>query len=200
MIIGKRIRLTDWGRQYGLDPQSTWRMLNENRLPPHLQVERVGRIWYVVVPEDQPENLTVGYARVSSHDQKSQLEPQANRLWTYAGRNAIKMDRVVSEIASGLNDRRPKLRRLLADPSVGTIIVEHRDRLARFGTGMVEAMLTARGGNLIVVEEKEVDDDLVRDMTEILTCFCARLYGRRSAANRAAKALQATQKHDAEKA
>ena len=52
MSISKRIRLTDWGRQYGLDPQSTWRMLNEDRLPPGLQVERTGRIWYVIVPED----------------------------------------------------------------------------------------------------------------------------------------------------
>lgn len=187
------MRLTEWGRQYGLDRQSTWRMLNEGRLPPGLQVERVGRIWYVVLPEEEPNLLTVGYARVSSHEQKPQLEPQADRLWAYAGRNGILLDRVVSEVASGLNDRRPKLRKLLADPEVGTILVEHRDRLARFGVGMVDAMLQARGGGLVVIEEKEVDDDLVQDMTEILTCFCARLYGRRSAANRARKAISAVQ-------
>ena len=61
----------------------------------------------------------------------------------------IALDRVVSEVASGLNDRRPQLRRLLADPKVGTILVEHRDRLARFGVGMVDAMLQARGGRLL---------------------------------------------------
>ena len=109
MVIGKRIRLTDWGRQYGLDPQSVWRMLNEGRLPAHLQVERVGRLWYVVLPDDEPVLLTVGYARVSSHEQKEQLEPQANRLWAYAGQNDIALDRVVSEVASGLNDRRPEV-------------------------------------------------------------------------------------------
>ncbi len=193
MVIGKRIRLTDWGRQYGLDPQSTWRMLNEGRLPPHLQVERIGRLWYVILPDEEPALLTVGYARVSSHEQKPQLEPQANRLWAHAGQNGIKLDRVVCEVASGLNDRRPKLRRLLSDPKVGTILVEHRDRLARFGVGMVQAMLEARGGGLRVVEDQEVDDDLVRDMTEILTCFCARLYGRRSAANRARRAISIAQ-------
>ena len=122
MVIGKRIRLTDWGRQYGLDPQSTWRMLNEGRLPAHLRVERIGRLWYVILPDEAPALLTVGYARVSSHEQKPQLEPQANRLWAYAGQNGIALDRVVSEVASGLNDRRPKLRRLLADPKVGTIL------------------------------------------------------------------------------
>ena len=148
MVIGKRIRLTDRGCQYGLDPQSTWRMLNEGRLPVHLQVERIGRLWYVILPDDEPALLTVGYARVSSHEQKSQLEPQANRLWAYAGQNGVKSARVVSEVASGLNDRQPQLCRLLADPKVGTILVEHRDRLARFGVGMVDAMLRARGWQL----------------------------------------------------
>ena len=81
----------------------------------------------------------------------------------------------------------------LPTPKVGTILVEHRDRLARFGVGMVEAMLQARGGGLLVMEEKEVGDDLVRDMTEILTCFCARLYGRRSAASRAKRAVSLVQ-------
>ena len=79
---------------------------------------------------------------------------------------------------------------------MGTVIVEHRDRLARFGTDMVDSMLQARGGRLIVINDQEIPDDLVRDMTEILTCFCARLYGKRSAANRAAKALQASQQQD----
>ena len=116
MITGRRIRLTDWGRQYGLDPQSTWRMLNENRLPPHIQTEKVGRIWYVILPDDEHSLLSVGYARVSNHEQKPQLEPQVNRLWAYAGQNGILLDRVVSETASGLNDRRPQLRKLLADP------------------------------------------------------------------------------------
>ena len=118
------------------------------------------------------------------------MENQANRLWAYAGQNGILLDDVVSEIASGLNDRRPKLRKLLGDPTVHTIIVEHRERLARFGVGMVEAMLQARGGSLTVIDDVEAPDDLVRDMTEILTCFCARLYGKRSAANRAKRALE----------
>ena len=133
---------------------------------------------------------TVGYARVSSAQQKTHLENQANRLWAYAGQNGILLDDVVSEVASGLNDRRPKLRKLLRDPTVQTVIVEHRERLARFGVGMVEAMLEAGGGSLIVIDDTEVPDALVRDMTEILTCFCTRLYGKRSAANRAKPALE----------
>ena len=153
-------------------------------------MEKVGGILYLIVPEDK-QLLTVGYARVSSSDQKHLLQGQSSRLWRYAGENGIAMDRVVEEVASGLNDRRKKLLSLLSDSDVGWLVVEHRNRLSRFGVGMVDAMLKARGGGLIVVDETEVDDDLVRDMTEIMTSFCARLYGRRSARNRARRALEA---------
>jgi putative resolvase len=72
---------------------------------------------------------------------------------------------------------------------VGTVVVEHRDRLGRMNTELVEAALSAHGRRLVVLDDVEVDDDLVRDMVEVLTGLCARLYGRRSARNRALKAL-----------
>ena len=80
---------------------------------------------------------------------------------------------------------------LLRDPDVTTVVVEHRDRFARFGAEYVEAVLSASGRRLLVVDPAEVDDDLVRDVTEILTSLCARLYGRRAAANRAARGVAA---------
>ncbi|GII79326.1 hypothetical protein Sru01_43080 [Sphaerisporangium rufum] len=83
------------------------------------------------------------------------------------------------------------LKRLLADPGVSVIVVEHRDRLARFGVEYIEAALSAQGRMVRVVDDGEVEDDLVRDMTDVLTWFCARLYGRRAARDRAEKALAA---------
>jgi putative resolvase len=73
-------------------------------------------------------------------------------------------------------------------------VVEHRDRLARFGVEYLEAALAAQGRRLVVVEDAEVADDLVRDMVEVLTSFCARLYGRRSAKRRARLAVEAAGK------
>ena len=90
-----------------------------------------------------------------------------------------------------MNDRRRKLNKVLSDPTIGTIIVEHRDRLARMNAGLIESALNAQGRKLIVVDDMELDDDLVCDMTEVLTSFCARLYGRRAAKHRAEKALEA---------
>ena len=97
--------------------------------------------------------------------------------------------RVEAEVGSGMNGARRKVQRLLADPEVTTVVVEHRDRLGRMNTELVEAALAASRRRLVVLDDGEVTDDLVRDMVEALTSFCARLYGRRSARNRAIKAL-----------
>ena len=75
--------------------------------------------------------------------------------------------------------------RLLSDATIGAVVVEHRDHFARFGSEYLEAALAASGRRLIVVDGSEMNDDLVQDMIAVLTSFCARLYGRRSARNRA---------------
>lgn len=98
---------------------------------------------------------------------------------------------VVREVGSGLNGKRPKLRRILSDPSAAVIVVEHRGRLARSGVEHLDAALAAHGRRLIVADPGETTDDLVRDMIEVLTSMCARLYGRRGARNRAMRAVTA---------
>lgn len=102
--------------------------------------------------------------------------------------------RVETEVGSGMNGARRKVRRLLADPRVTVVVVEDRDRLGRVNTELVEAALSAHGRRLVVLDCREVTDDLVGDMVEVLTSFCARLYGRRRARNRALKALGCAQR------
>jgi predicted site-specific integrase-resolvase len=109
----------------------------------------------------------------------------------WAATQQIPVDKVVTEVGSALNGHRRKFLALLGDPSVGRIVVEHRDRSYRFGSEYVQAALAARGRELVVVDSSEVDDDLVRDMTQILTGMCARLHGKRAAANRAKRAVAA---------
>jgi predicted site-specific integrase-resolvase len=75
-------------------------------------------------------------------------------------------------------------------------VVAHRDRLMRFGFEYVESSLAAQGRRIVVMEQAEMKDDLVQDMIEVLTSFCARLYGRRSAKNKAKKALGVIQSAD----
>ena len=141
------------------------------------------------VPRGDVEKRVAVYARVSSHDQRADLDRQVARLTAWATTQNMAVSDVVLEIGSGMNGRRRKLSALLADPTVTTIVVEHRDRLARFGVEHLVAALSAQGRKIVVVDEGEVDDDLVQDMTDVLTSFCARLYGRRGSRNRAQKAL-----------
>jgi len=110
----------------------------------------------------------------------------------WATGQGLAVEEVVAEVGSGLSGKRTKLRRLLADPQVATIVVEHRDRLARFGVEHLEAALAAHGRRVLVADPDETTDDLVRDMVDVLTSFCARLYGRRGARNRAMRAVTAT--------
>ena len=130
------------------------------------------------------EGRTVLYARVSSADQRVDLERQVERLKAFAAAQGWRDCEVVAEVGSGLNGKRRKLLRVLKDPRVGRIVVEHRDRLACFGFEMLEAALYASGKQLVVM------DELVRDLLAILTCACGRLYGRCSARKRAKRALE----------
>jgi predicted site-specific integrase-resolvase len=132
-----------------------------------------------------------GVARVSSADQKADVNRQAARVTAWATTQQISVAKVVTEVGSALNGRRRKFLAPLHDPSIHRIGVEHRDRLCRFGSEYVRAALAAKGRELVVVDAAEVDDDLVRVMTEILKSMCARLYGKRAAENRAKRALAA---------
>ena len=136
----------------------------------------------------------VVYARVSSHDRRRDLDRQVARLTQWAAVNGHAVGEVVTEVGSGLTGKRPKLRRVLSDPSAGVVVVEHRDRLARFGTEQLEAALAAHGRKIVVTDPGETTDDLVRDMIEVLTSMCARLYGRRGARNRAMRAVTAAKR------
>jgi putative resolvase len=184
------MKLSAWAKANGLTYKTAWRMWRDGRLP--IPAEQLPTGTVIVHPPPAPSAEAVAlYARVASADQKADLERQLGRLADDASRERLTVIRSVSEIGSGLNGHRAKVMRLLADPAVRTLVVEHRDRLARFGAEYIEAALAAGGRKLVVVDQAEMNDDLVQDMVDVLTSFCARLYGRRAAKNRAEKALAA---------
>jgi putative resolvase len=188
------MRLKDWAEQQGIHYQTAWKWFRDGKLPvPALQTP-TGTI--LVQPDARPRpggGLGL-YARVSSHDQLADLERQVAQLTRWAATAQVPVVRVEAEVASGMTGRRSKLRRLLADPSVQTVVVTHRDRLARMNAELVEAALAAHGRRLLMLEDGEATDDLIGDMVEVLTSFCARRYGRRSARNRALKALHCAER------
>jgi len=189
------MKLSDWARKNGILYKTAWRWVKEGRMPVPFEQTPSGTI-LVHEPEPSTTNAVALYARVSSADQKADLDRQIARLMEFAMAQKLVVVKAVTEIGSGLNGHRPKLMKMLSDPNAHTIVVEHRDRLMRFGFEYVEAALAAQGRRILVVEPGEVKDDLVQDMIEVLTSFCARLYGRRSARHRAKRALEVLERED----
>jgi putative resolvase len=174
------MKLSEWAARQGVHYQTAWRWWKHGTLPVPARQLPTGTILVEVPrPPVGTDGRTVVYARVSSHDQRADLDRQVSRVMAWTTAQRLPVEEVVTEVGSGLNGRRPKLQRLLGDPQVTVLVVEHRDRLARFGVEQLQAALAAQGRRIVVADDGETTDDLVRDMIEVLTSSCARLYGRR---------------------
>jgi putative resolvase len=163
----------EWARSEGVHPQMAYRWFREGTLPvPAVRVNQRT----VLVDAGGSDGLVGGvglYARVSWHDQRADLDRQVARLSQWAVQGNAPVVGVEAEVGSGMSGARRKVRRLLADPKVRAVAVEHRDRLGRMNTELVEAALSAHGRRLWSSIPGEVTDDLVGDMVEVLTS-CAR--------------------------
>jgi putative resolvase len=189
------MKLSEWAARQGVHYQTAWRWWKRGTLPvPARQLTSGTILVEVPASPDGTAGRTVVYARVSAHNQRGDLDRQVSRVVAWASGQRLTVDQVVTEVGSGVDGRRPKLARLLADPQVTTIVVERCDRLARFGVEQLQAALSAHGRRVLVADLAETTDDLVGDMVEVLTRLCARLYGRRGARNRALRALTAARR------
>lgn len=135
----------------------------------------------VIVPdikeEKQNKECVAVYARVSSSENKENLKTQSKRVQDFCNAKGWIISIVVEECGSGLNDQRKKLLSLLKNESVTKIVVEHKDRLTRFG---FEYIKTLWHGEIVVINEVSGDErDLMQDFVSLVTSFAARLYGRR---------------------
>lgn len=178
------MKLSQYAKQAGISYKTAWRWYKAGTLDAYQTPTGM-----VVVRDPQMERIGTGrialYARVSSADQKSDLERQVQRLRDYAAARGYQVAKEVTEIASGLNDSRPKFLKLLADPTIGTIIVEHKDRSTRFGWNYITTLMEAQGRRMEAVFPDETKDDLVNDFVSIITSMAARMYGRRGSKRRA---------------
>lgn len=185
------MKLSSWAKKQGISYRTAWRWFKEGTLPVVAEQTASGTI--LIKESDSISNEVAIYARVSSSDQKNDLERQVGRLLLFANSRKWVVAETVTEIGSAFNGHRPKLKKLLLNSNIKIIIVEHSDRLIRFGAEYIESALEAQGRKLVVADPGELKDDLVQDMIEVLTSFCARLYGRRSAKNKAKRAVESMQ-------
>lgn len=133
-------------------------------------------------------DYNVVYSRVSSSENKNNLERQANRVCQFCNAKGWVVNEVVKECASGLNDSRPKLQKILRENKATRIIVEHKDRLTRFGFEYINTLFK---GEIVVINEVNEDEhDLMQDFVSLVTSFCARLYGKRRSKRKTEKLIE----------
>ena len=137
---------------------------------------------------DDVSRKTIAYARVSSHDQRTDLERQKQVLELYCARQGWTFE-VVSDLGSGMNYHKKGLKRLLSnilEGKIGRLVIAHKDRLLRFGAELVFAICAAKNVEVVILnqgEDTSFEEDLAKDVLEIITVFSARLYGSRSRKN-----------------
>ena len=187
------MKLSEYAAKVGIKYQTAWKHYRQGLIPGAYQLA-TGTI---IIPDDvlqKPSKIGVDaavYARVSSSENRDNLETQAERMTQFATARGYKVIRVVKEVGSGINDGRKQFLSLLSDENVDVIVVEHRDRATRFGLAYIQTLLAALGRRIEVANEAENDRaELMQDLIAIITSLTARYYGRRRAKRKTEKLIE----------
>lgn len=171
------MKLSEYAEKNSISYRTAWRHYKLGLIPNAKQLSS----GTIVIEDEKTKTLaeahTVIYARVSSSENKSNLDSQAKRLEQFCLARGWIINEVIKECASGLNDNRPKLMKILSDRKATRLVVEHKDRLTRFGFNYIKVLYPEC--EIVVVNEVENKEDLFEDFVSLVTSFCARIYGRR---------------------
>jgi predicted site-specific integrase-resolvase len=186
------MKLSQYAKQQGISYRTALRWFRDGTIQGYQAPS--GTIIVTELEKPQSVQKVAIYARVSSSEHRKNLERQAERLSQYCTVRGYQVAMIVKEIASGVNDSRPKLLSLLRDTSITRVVVEHRDRLTRFGFHYIDTLFSVQGRVIEVVNPAENDkEELLADLASIIYSFCARLYGQRRAKRKTEKVIQELQ-------
>lgn len=174
----KFIKLSQWAKNNNYTYRGAFGLFQRGGLEGS---KRLSSGAIVVEEEDEvssKEEHTTIYARVSSSENKDNLESQADRIAQFCNARGWIVNEIVKECASGLNDNRPKLLSIFKKRRATRIVVEHKDRLTRFGFNYIQ-VLYPECEIVVISEAKNEKEDLMSDFVSLVTSFCARLYGNR---------------------
>lgn len=188
-----KIKLSEYAKRNGVTRQTAYKWWRDGKLN-GVQLE-TGTI-LVNVEETNEKQGVILYARVSSSQNKDNLENQMDRLKNYASAKGYVVKQEVKEIGSGLNDNRKQLQKILNKNDWDTIIVEHKDRLTRFGFNYIQTLLNKNRQKIEVINETNDETDLLDDLTSVITSFCARIYGQRRSKRKTEKIIKELNDND----
>ena len=172
------IKLSEYAKRHGVTYRTVWNKFKEGKIPNAYKDEFGNILVKIETPKETLSKKVAIYARVSSNENKSNLNSQAERLKNYAIAKGYRITHIVKEVGSGVNDNRKKLLKLLQKNDYGILIVEHKDRLTRFGFNFIKTLLEDKGVKVEVVNEAEDEtSDLIQDLISIIHLFSKKMYG-----------------------
>lgn len=188
-----KYKISKYAKKEQVTVRTVWNWIKTDKV----KTERTTTGGWLIVEDDPIKPLSVAiYARVSSSENKNNLETQKNRLLDYCSAKGYKVDNIVTEIGSGLNDKRPKLEKILLDKTITKIVVEHKDRFSRFGSNYIEKLLALDNRDIEYINTNDDQkDDLMQDFVSIITSFTARLYGQRRTKRQTEKIIEELSKN-----
>lgn len=189
------MKLSEYAKKNSISYQTAWNQFNKGLIPNARQLPTGTVVIDEATTHVKPDHVVV-YARVSSSENKSNLETQAERLIQFCNANGWIVNEVVKECASGLNDNRPKLCKIFKERKATKLVVEHKDRLTRFGFNYIQLLFN--DCEIVVVNECNQDQDLFEDFVSLVTSFCARIYGKRRTKRKTEQIIQALEKEGEE--
>jgi predicted site-specific integrase-resolvase len=179
------LKLSEYAKQNDVTYRTAWNRFKAGKIYGAYQDE-YGAV-HIPVVDTRPE-YTVVYARVSSSENKSNLASQSKRVQEFCSAKGWIVNKVIEECGSGLNDTRKQLVSLFRDKSVTRVVVEHKDRLTRFGFNYLKEL--AHFEIVVINEVVEDEKDLMQDFVSLVTSFTARLYGKRRTKRTTEKLIQ----------
>ena len=195
----KYIKLSDYAEKHSLHYQTAYRNFKKGLIPGYQDPNTKT----IFVNENEINfnndlfNKVALYARVSSTQNKKNVENQMERLKEYALAKGYQIVYQEIEIASGLNDNRPKLQKLLSKNDYSILIVEHKDRLTRFGFNYINTLMEQTNRKIEIINfVEENKKDLIDDFISIITSFCARIYGQRRTQRKTEKIIEELKKEE----
>lgn len=170
--------MREYAELHSLTYRTLWNKFKEGKLP-NAYKDEFGHI-KVKRNDNKVGNRTIVYARVSSNDRKASLEEQQSRLENYVVLNNLTLADSYKEIASGMNDNRKVLNKILQRTDWDILLVENKDRLTRFGFNYIKTLLEQQGKKIIVINDSDDNkEDLMKDLISVIYSFSARMYGLR---------------------
>jgi predicted site-specific integrase-resolvase len=185
-------KLSEYAKEHNVTYRTAWNHFHRGLISGAYQLPT----GTVVICDNRKQEVNrteyvVTYARVSSSENKTNLQKQSQRLIDYCNAKGWKTSENIFEIGSGINDNRPKLLKLLKEKKATKLVVEHKDRLTRFGFNYIKCICESINCEIVILNETSGEkEDIVQDFVSIITSFCAKIYGQRRSKRNTEKLIE----------